>query len=288
LVKSGDQVLPEALTYPGLTSLASHVGAQARPVAMDEFGMRPDALEAAVRETNARVVYMMPIHQNPTTVTMSKARLKEIAHLAQTHDLVLIEDDIYGFQPAVRETPLAQLAPDHTVYISGFAKSISPGLRVGCIKPPKALFNAITQAVQITGWMIPPLMGEIATRWINSGTARQLIEWHREETRARYAMACEILNGYTFKGAPECLHLWLDLPEGYFADDVIRELRSYGVILAGPESFITSQAAIPRTLRLCLGSPPTREQLRSALERVRQVLTAQPATSLTRLDTMVM
>ena len=288
LLKAGDVVLTESLTYPGMTSLASHLSARVRPVAMDAYGMRPDALEAAVRETGARVVYLMPIHQNPTTVTMNKARLAEIARIAQAHDLVLIEDDIYGFQPAKREAPLAELAPEHTIYISGFAKSISPGLRVGCIKAPKALFSTITQAVQITGWMIPPLMGEIAARWINSGVARQLIEWHRVETRARHAMAVDILEGFTFSAAPECLHLWLDLPEHHFADDVIRELRADGIILAGPESFITTQASIPRALRLCLGSPPTREQLRSALERVRQVLTAKPVMGLAKLDMMVM
>lgn len=288
LLKAGDVILTESLTYPGMTSLAAHLSVKVRAVAMDEYGMRPDALEAAVRETGARVVYLMPIHQNPTTVTMNKARLQEIARIVQTHDLVLIEDDIYGFQPAKREAPLAQLIPDHTVYISGFAKSISPGLRIGFIKAPKGLFNAITQAVQITGWMIPPLMGEIATRWIQSGVARQLIGWHREETSARYAMATEILDGYTFQGTPECLHVWLDLPDGHHADDIIRELRSHGVILAGPESFITSQISVPRALRLCLGSPPSRELLRSALERTRQVLDAQPVMGLARLDSMVM
>lgn len=288
LLKAGDVVLTESLTYPGMTSLASHLSVRVRHVEMDEFGMRPDALESAVRETGARVVYLMPIHQNPTTVTMNKARLGEIARIAQAHDLVLIEDDIYGFQPSKREPPLAQLAPDNTIYISGFAKSISPGLRVGCIKAPKGLFNAVTQAVQITGWMIPPLMGEIAARWITSGTARDLIKWHRAETRARYAMAVEILDGFSFKGGPECLHLWMDLPDGHHADDTIRELRSAGVILAGPESFITTQASIPRALRLCLGSPPSREQLRTALEQVRNVLTARPIAGLAKLDMMVM
>ena len=288
LLKSGDQVLTETLTYPGMTSLASHLGAQARPVAMDEYGMRPDALEAAVRATNARVVYMMPIHQNPTAVTMNKARLEDIARIAQAYDLVIIEDDIYGFQPAVREAPLAQLAPEHTVYISGFAKSISPGLRVGCIKAPKALFTPIVQGVQITGWMIPPLMGEIAARWINEGTARDLIEWHRVETRARHAIAVEILDGFSFKAGPECLHLWLDLPEGHHADDVSRELRNHGIIVAGPESFITAQAPVPPALRLCLGSPPSREQLRTALDRIRQVLSATPVLGLAKLDMMVM
>ena len=288
LLKSGDVVLTENLTYPGMTSLASHVSAQARPVAMDEFGMRPDALEAAVRATNARVVYLMPIHQNPTTVTMNQDRLVEIARIAKAYDLVMIEDDIYGFQPAVREAPLAQLAPDHTVYISGFAKSISPGLRVGCIKAPKALFTPIVQGVQITGWMIPPLMGEIAARWITSGVANNLIEWHRVETRARHAIALEILDGFSFQAGPECLHMWLDLPEGHHADDIIRELRSFGIILAGPESFITTQATVPRTLRLCLGSPPSREQLRTALERVRDVLSASPVMGLAKLDMMVM
>jgi len=276
VLKSGDVMLTENYTYPGMTSLAAHLGVRLHPVAMDEYGLRTDALEAAILETGARVVYVMPVHQNPTTAVMNQDRLDAIAKIVKRNDMLVIEDDVYGFQPQDRLVPLAQLAPEHTIYINGFAKSISPGLRVGFIKSPKALFASLTRAVQITGWMTPPLMGEIAARWITSGVAQQIIAWHRAEMIARNRMAADILQNFTFAAKPESLHMWMDLPDGHGADNTIHKLAGRGVFLAGPESFITTQPSVPRTLRLCLGAPPTRERLRTALVQVRDVLSAQP------------
>jgi len=287
LLNAGDVLLTEELTYPGMTSIASHIGVRVRPVTMDEYGMRPDALEAAVRETGARVVYLVPVMHNPTTRTMNQERLNAIADVAKRHNLILMEDDVYGFQSKSRNPPLAQLAPDNTVYTTGFSKSIAPGLRVGAMKAPKSLFTALAQAVQITGWMIPPLMGEIAYRWIESGRAQHIIAWHQDEMIARNVMAAEILDGFSFAAQPECLHIWLDLPDGHHADDTMRTLHDQGVILAGPESFTTAQASVPRSLRLCLGSTPSHAHLRTGLERVRQVLTEKPVAGFSRLDNMV-
>jgi len=288
LLKAGDVILTENFTYPGMTSLAAHLGVRVRPVAMDEYGVRPDALEAAIHETGARVAYLMPVHQNPTTAVMDMDRLAAIADIAKRHDLVVIEDDVYGFQPEHRHPPLAQFAPENTIYINGFAKSISPGLRVGFMKTPKSLFSSLTRAVQITGWMIPPLMGEIAARWITSGVAQDIIDWHRKEMIARNAMAADVLQGFTFASKPESLHIWMDLPEGHYADDTIRQLSQRGVIMAGPESFITTQPSVPRALRLCLGSAPNREQLRAALIQVRNVLSSHPVQAHHLIGSMVM
>jgi len=288
LLKSGDVLLTENLTYPGMTSLVAHVGARVHPVEMDEYGMRPDSLEAALRETGARVVYVVPVCQNPTTATMNMERLNAIAAIAKRHELLVIEDDVYGFQPERRDPPLAQLIPDNTIYISGFAKSISPGLRVGFIKSPKSLFSTLTRAVQITGWMSAPLMGEIATRWITSGIAQDIIAWHRTEMTTRNGMAAEILQGFDFSAKPESLHMWLRLPTGHNPDVTIRTLSQRGIVMAGPESFITTQSTVPRALRLCLGVAPSHGQLRKALEHIRSVLTAEPVQAHNLFEPMVM
>lgn len=288
LLKAGDVLLTEELTYPGMTSLVAHVGARVRPVAMDDFGMMPDALESAVRETGARVVYVLPVHQNPTTAVMDMDRLNAIAEIAKRHDLIIIEDDVYGFQPETRNPALAQLAPNNTIYINGFAKSVAPGLRVGCIKAPNALFSTLVRAAQTTGWMIPPLMGEIASRWIDSRVVYDIIAWHRAEMIARNAIAADIFKGFQFKSKPESLHMWLTLPDGHHADNTIRELSQHGVIMAGPASFVTTQPSVPRALRLCLGSALTREQMRTALMHVRNILCAKPIHSQAMVGTMVM
>lgn len=288
LINAGDVLLTEELTYPGFASLATNLGARIRPVAMDEHGVLPDAFEAAIRASGARLAYLVPVLQNPTTATMTQDRLNAIADIVKRHDLMVIEDDVYGFQPESRNLPLAEIAPDNTIYINGFAKSFAPGLRIGAMRPPKALFSAIAQAVQITGWMIAPLMGEIATRWIRSGEAHAILQWHRDEMKARNAIATDILRGFRLHTTPESLHLWMDLPDGHAPNDVVRALAERGVVLVGPDNFTTGQTPAPRALRLCLGSPFTREQLSTALTQVRDVLMNAPLAVQAHHNSMVM
>ncbi|HEY9164521.1 MAG TPA: PLP-dependent aminotransferase family protein [Magnetovibrio sp.] len=288
LIKAGDVVLTEELTYPGFASLVTSMGAKIRPVAMDTEGIMPDALEAAIQATGARAAYLVPILQNPTVATMSLERLHAIADIAKRHNLTIIEDDVYGFQPETRNPPLAEIAPDHTVYINGFAKSFAPGLRVGVVRPPKTLFNMLSQSVQITGWMIAPLMGEIVTRWIRSGEAHTIMQWHRDEMRARNAIASELLDGFKLRHVPESLHLWLDLPDSHNAIDVIQAMHERGVVLVGSDSFTAGSTATPNCLRLCLGAPKTRAEVTTALTHLRDILDADSVSGIARHDSMVM
>src|SRR5690606_38183161 len=94
---------------------------------MDDEGLLPDALDAACRTDRARLLFVNPTAHNPTTATMSPARREAIAALARTHDLIVIEDDVYGRLPERRPPPLAALAPQRTVYIGSAAKTVASG-----------------------------------------------------------------------------------------------------------------------------------------------------------------
>src|SRR5687768_16705138 len=97
LLKPGDTLLTEELTYAGTRALAQQQRLKLRGVAMDGEGLRPDALEAACRVTRARVLYCMPRLQNPTSAIMSERRRRQIAAVAEKHLLIVVEDDVYGF-----------------------------------------------------------------------------------------------------------------------------------------------------------------------------------------------
>ena len=105
---------------------------------------------------------------------------------------------------------------------------------------------------------------------------------------ARNAIATSIFQGFNYIHQPTGLHMWLDLPEEHHADEVIRILSQRGIVMAGPESFITTQPNPPRALRLCLGSAATREKLTTALTQVRDVLSNSPQSAQPLAQTMVM
>src|SRR5688572_8410951 len=117
LLKPGDTLLAEELTYGGARVLAQQHRVKLRGIAMDTEGLRPDALDAACRTSRARALYCMPRLQNPTSAVMSDKRRRQIAALADKYRLMVIEDDTYGFHSPER-APLMALIPARTVFVT--------------------------------------------------------------------------------------------------------------------------------------------------------------------------
>ena len=84
ITNPGDTVLTGEVTYSGMKSLANFLHLRLRGLAMDEEGIRPDALEAACATTEAKALYCMPTLQNPTSAVMSDERRKQIAAVASS------------------------------------------------------------------------------------------------------------------------------------------------------------------------------------------------------------
>jgi DNA-binding transcriptional MocR family regulator len=131
LAQAGDVVLTEALTDPGMKDLANLLRLRLEGLPIDAHGLRPDAFEAACRSRVAKLLFIIPTLHNPTTAVMPETRRREIAALAQEHNVLIVEDDVYGMLPAERPLPIAAFAPEQTFYVTSLAKCVAPGLRLG-------------------------------------------------------------------------------------------------------------------------------------------------------------
>ena len=110
LVPSGGRCGVEALTYPFIKDIAARLGVTLVPLAMDEHGVRPDAVQKAHREAHLSALYVQPTIQNPLGMTMPAARRADLLRVVEKLGLTVIEDTVYGFLD--EETPMAALAPD--------------------------------------------------------------------------------------------------------------------------------------------------------------------------------
>ena len=266
--RPGDALLVESLSYAPLAQLARHLKLTLLPLEMDDDGLRPDALDEACRTSAAKVLYTTPTLQTPTTATMPEDRRQHVAELADEHGLTIIEDDVFGFLPVDRPAPLARFAPERTVLVTSVSKNLAPGLRVGYLRTPPALDRAVRTATQITCWMPPPLMAEVATRWIEDGTAEALTAGQRTEIAARQGIAAEVLVGLGHRTSQHSLHLWLELPEAWRPDTFRAEAERQGVRLLTAEFFAVGQTPAPRAVRICLGYETSRERLAEGLRVV--------------------
>jgi DNA-binding transcriptional MocR family regulator len=253
LSRPGDCLLVEELTYPGIKSLARIFGLELRPVAMDDGGLVPEALDAALSETGAgRLLYCMPNAHNPTTATLDEARRREIARTAARAGLLIIEDDVNPRRADEALPTLASLHPARTLYISSLSKIMAPGLRIGALAAPDYLLDDLLAAAQTTNWMAPPLMAELACRWIEDGTA-DVLEQERNLAIARLqAVAEAAFKGLDYRMAADNPNLWLKLGPRWQGADFAALAESNGVIVSPSRSFAIAPGASVPAVRLSL------------------------------------
>ncbi|MGF0239097.1 PLP-dependent aminotransferase family protein [Rhodococcus sp. IEGM1300] len=272
LLQPGDVIAADALTYSGFKVLAESLHLEIVAIPVTEHGPDLAALEKLCRSRRVRAVYSMPTLHNPLGWVMSAQQRENLVSLARKHQLLIIEDAAYAFLAQDPPPPLAELAPECTVYVSGLSKSIATGLRVGFIVAPLEKVFALERAIRATTWNTPGVMTAITTAWIDDGTITQLEDEKREDAQARQNLAREVLAGMRYVTHPCSYFLWLPLSEDARADQITKALMRENISVSTAEPFATS-AHVPHALRIALGSVDM-DTLRAALMRVKWVVEA--------------
>ncbi len=276
LLRPGDVVAVDALTYSGFKVLAEAYRLELAAIPVTAYGPDLDALRRLCKTRRVRALYCMPTLHNPLGWVLDLATRQAMARIAREHGLLIIEDAAYAFladdPPLAPPPPIATLAPELTVYVSGFSKSIATGLRVGFVAAPPAHIAALQRCIRATTWNTPSVMTAIACRWLEDGTVARLEAQKRRDASARQAILRESLNGYALVGHSASYFTWLSLGEDVRADGVAMALLNEGVSVSTAEPFCTA-ASVPHALRLALGSlpltvlPQALAKVRAALER---------------------
>jgi DNA-binding transcriptional MocR family regulator len=283
LAKPGDTILSEVITYPGIRSITAQLGLNLVGLPMDEEGIAPSELGKACARLAPKALYLNPILQNPTTLTISERRRTEIAAVARRYGVPIVEDDAYGFIPPHPPAPFAAIAPDITWHVAGLAKCIGAGVRAAYVVAPTPKAGwPFAAAVRAANVMASPLTVALATRWIEDGTADAILRFIRVETAARQLMAAQILVPGSFKADPLSFNLWVPLPEGWTRSSFIGHMRATGIGVVTSDVF-TTDGNPPEAVRVCLGGPITRERLESGLEYMAHALSESPAVASTYL-----
>lgn len=272
LFNSGDRLAVDALTYPGIKTLAAMLGIRLVPLEMDTAGMNPAALSAACRRDNVRGVFLMPEVQNPTTVSLSEERREEVAALVKRHDLVLIEDESYAFTGSLPHTALSSLVPDHGIYIAGLSKLLGAGLRICFTAAPPRFRSQLEKAILSTVWMASPVSAELVSQLLTTGRADDIIRAKREEARLRGELAMEKFAPHTVFSRPNGFFVWLLLPEGWTGREFELAARAEGVRIFCAEKFMVGNKQLFPAVRLSLTGPETKADLSRGLDVLAGIL----------------
>ncbi|MFZ3119087.1 MAG: PLP-dependent aminotransferase family protein [Variovorax sp.] len=256
LIDPGSRVLVETPTYLGALQAFSPMEPTPVSVASDDEGVIVDDLIA--KSKDARFIYLLPNFQNPTGRTMSEARRAAVSAAAAAANLPIIEDNPYGdlwFDEAP-PLPLTARNPDGCIYLGSFSKVLAPGLRLGFLVAPKAIYPKLLQAKQAVDLHTPIFTQRMVVEVMKDGfLARHVPTIRALYKRQRDAMAAALTRemkglDVTFNAPIGGMFMWARLPEGIDTVALLPKAVARGVAFVPGAPFYADGQGDPRTLRL--------------------------------------
>ena len=277
LCRSGDTVLAEGLSFPGIALACQEQQLKCHGLAMDEQGVMPQALLSACQQYNPRVLYLTSQIQNPSCVQMPLSRKLEIIAICRKYQVLILDDDVQFLPESEKVSSFYLLAPEQTIYIASFSKSFSGGLRLGYLVARGKLMAGLRKSLRACCWTIPPVMVELVCRWLSLGKMAQQEAWLTREMLARHRILQQELAGYEYTSLPYAFNAWLALPEHWRAVDFVHYAQGKGLLLRAAESYAIGRFPAPQNIRISLCAPRSHDSLRQALVLLKLCLKDSPA-----------
>ncbi len=234
-LRAGDRVVVEDPAFVGVTDLLAGLGLQAVPAAIDESGLLPDMLEAALA-TGAEALVVTPRAQNPTGAVTDTARAKELGRVLRRHpDLLVIEDD---HAAGVAGTGLATLVdPQRSrwAFARSVSKSLGPDLRLAILAGDESTIARV-EGRQLIGmrWVSHVLQDLVAALWSDRSVARRLTQAEKIYAKRRAALRDALAAHDIASRGKSGLNIWIPVDE---EAAVVQALRDLGWAVVAGERF---------------------------------------------------
>ena len=264
LVDADSKILVESPTYLGAVMAFTPMEPEVVSVANDGDGV--DLADLRAQAAGARFLYALPNFQNPTGRTMSEASRAALSTEAARLGLPIIEDNPYGdlWFDRAPPAPLTARNPEGGIYLGSFSKVLAPGLRLGFVVAPKAVYPKLLQAKQAADLHSPGFNQRLIVEVMKDG----FLDRHVPTIRALYksqrdamldALAREMPMGeadatLTWNTPAGGMFLWARLPRGMNAVDLLPLAVEHGVAFVPGAPFYAGDSD-PRTLRLSFVTP---------------------------------
>ncbi|ACZ78859.1 MULTISPECIES: PLP-dependent aminotransferase family protein [Dickeya] len=277
-----DIFVVERPTYLAALQTLQLAEAQVMSVSSDENGMVVDELAALLETTRIKGVYLVPNFGNPSGVTLSADRRRQLVALAARHDFLIVEDDPYGELRFTEErhATIYQLAKeaghaDRVVYTSSFSKILAPGLRLGWAILPEWLLHNVAIIKQAADLHASSLSQTIVEFYLGSGRLPAQIDTIRQAYRRKgellsELMAHELGDVISFNQPKGGMFLWARFRQPFDTTAWLQKTLEQGVVFV-PGEFFFADKPDHSTLRLSFATA-TEEQMHEAVARLRRAL----------------
>ena len=276
-IDAGSHVAIEKPGYLGAIQAFSLYEPQFHPVLLHNDGPDPVQLAHELKSNQIRLFYGVPNSQNPSGVTYSEERRKEIAEVLAPYDTIFVEDDAYGelnFE-GISYSSMRRFLSDRTIITGSFSKILAPGMRMGWVVAPPTIMEQLVVAKQASDLHSNYLSQRIAYEYLSHEDIDAKIAVIREKYRAHgnlmaglvkelmpATVTCTIPKGGMF--------VWVTLPDGISSLEVFDNAIKEQVAVLPGTPFYTDGGGT-NTLRLNF-SNSTPEKIRVGMERLAHVI----------------
>ncbi len=252
--------------YPTLLDTLERAGSRLLGVAVDSFGAIPASLDAALRD-GADLAVLTPRGHNPTGASWSRERLNELADVLAAHPrAMVVEDDQMAGIATTRPGSLLSFPglENRVLHVRSFSKSIAPDLRmaVGVARP--LLLEPLADAKSFADGWSSRLLQRVLAKTLRDeevfaalGRARDAYRNRRQRASTAMNRVLSQVGGGAWSG-PDGVNVWVHLPPGVDAKDVLERSAAGGVRLADGEPFFLTPGHSD-VVRLNAGSVKTED-----------------------------
>ncbi len=276
-IDAGDHVAIERPGYLGAIQAFSLYEPVFHPVELQPDGPDPAMLEAVITGLPITLFYGVPNSQNPSGITYSEKRRREVASILAGTRTICVEDDAYG-ELQFSGTPLSSIRkflPSQTVITGSFSKILAPGMRMGWVCAPHEIIEQLVIAKQASDLHSNYLSQRIAARYL----ADEDIDAHIRKIRFVYKKQRDLMltlmeetfpSSVTWTEPAGGMFVWVTLPRGCSSMNVFETaLRENIAVLPGTPFYIDGGGE--QTIRLNF-SNSSEERIINGVERLGRVI----------------
>ena len=261
VTQPGDLVLVEQPTFLGVLNILKAQGLRPLHIPMLPDGPDLAQLEQLIITHQPRCYYTVPSYHNPTGYTISAAKRAAILQLAQRHNVLIIEDDIYGKLGFIDSPPATfkqQDVADRVLYLSSFSKMLMPGLRVGYLLMPPTWRTRLLSLRRATDLCGTGLLQRTLAHFLQAGSLkkhlRRVLPIYRERRDALLnSLARWMPTAVRWSQPHGGFSCWVTLPRRFPPGMLYRQALENGFAFTPGEAYLIEDSE-HEFLRLCYGN----------------------------------
>jgi DNA-binding transcriptional MocR family regulator len=284
LIEPGDAVIVEEPSYIGAIQAFESYDARLIGIPMDEEGIRIDILESCLIKYRPKFIYTQPNFHNPTGMTMSLKRRKELLNLAYYYNIPILEDNPYDelYFSGTKIPSIKSLdSNDYVIYLSSFSKTISFSLRTGYVVASENIISRFIQFKQITDIQTNTISQFLIHEFISQGHLIPHLENIRSKCKKKRDLMVNELKKCIIAGMDMIIpnggyFIWLRLPDNIRMNELIKNLGEHGVLVMPGEVFYSKYSIEDNYIRLNY-SYPNEEDIKEGISKLINCIKQCPA-----------